>query len=75
MSASKSGAQRLSKIAATWLTDPFQPNVQLRTFLQSLASHPNLTPGAVQAAQGLLDNSIQKKVHTLACKPLPICQD
>ena len=49
--------------------DPFRPNVQLKTFLHSLASHPNLTPGAVQAAQGLLHNSSQKKVRTLACKP------
>lgn len=64
MSASKT-SQRLLKIAAAWPIDPFRPNIQLKTFLQSLASHPNLTPRAVQAAQGLLDNSIQKKVRTL----------
>ncbi|KIM60227.1 hypothetical protein SCLCIDRAFT_1216991 [Scleroderma citrinum Foug A] len=68
MTASKA-SQRLLKIAAAWPTDPFRPNIQLKTFLQSLASHPNLTPGAVQAAQGLLDNNIQKN-YPLSSKTL-----
>lgn len=60
MSASKS-ARKLKEIAAGWPTDPFRPNIQLKSFFQSLASHPNLTPQAVQAARGLLENNIQKK--------------
>ncbi|PFH45741.1 hypothetical protein AMATHDRAFT_158026 [Amanita thiersii Skay4041] len=54
-------AQRLNAIAATWYTDPFRPNIQLQTFLQSLASHPNLTPRAVDAARALQVNAMQKK--------------
>ena len=34
----------------------------METFLTSLAAHPNLTPGAVRAAQALKDNAAQKKV-------------
>ncbi|KAF9228092.1 hypothetical protein BS17DRAFT_799564 [Gyrodon lividus] len=61
MAASKSYAQRLSTIAAAWPTDPFRPNLQLKTFLQSLSSHPNLTPEAVHSARVLLENGIRHK--------------
>ncbi|KIJ18145.1 hypothetical protein PAXINDRAFT_71802 [Paxillus involutus ATCC 200175] len=54
-------AQRLSTIAAAWPTDPFRPNLQLKTFLQSLSAHPNLTQEAVQSARVLLDNGVQHK--------------
>ncbi|KAH7924342.1 hypothetical protein BV22DRAFT_1105546 [Leucogyrophana mollusca] len=60
MSASKL-SQKLSTIAASWPADPFRPNLQLKNFLQSLSAHPKLTPEAVQAAQALRDNAIQKK--------------
>lgn len=55
-------AQKLSTIAATWIKDPFRPNLQLQIFLQSLSTHPRLTPKAVQAARALRDNVMQKQV-------------
>ncbi|EGO02838.1 hypothetical protein SERLA73DRAFT_176248 [Serpula lacrymans var. lacrymans S7.3] len=60
MAASKV-SQKLSTIAASWPVDPFRPNIQLKSFLQSLAAHPKLTPEAVQAAEALGNNAIQKK--------------
>jgi hypothetical protein len=61
---SKTGefASRLSRIAHSWPTDPFRPNMQLKTFMQSLSEHPNLTPAAVDAAQALEANAAVKKV-------------
>lgn len=55
-------AQKLSTIASTWVKDPFRPNIQLPTLLQSLATHPRLTPQAVQAARALRDNDVYKQV-------------
>ncbi|KAF8556772.1 hypothetical protein OG21DRAFT_1596292 [Imleria badia] len=60
MAASKY-AQKLKTIAAAWPTDPFRPNMQLKTFFESLATHPRLTPDAVQSARVLLDNDVQHK--------------
>ncbi|KAJ8587956.1 hypothetical protein M405DRAFT_741118 [Rhizopogon salebrosus TDB-379] len=54
-------AQQLTKIASSWPVDPFRPNIQLKNFLKSLSVHPKLTFDAVQAAQSLRDNTIQKK--------------
>lgn len=61
------GAKQLSNIASSWPVDPFRPNIQLKNFLNFLSVHPKLTPDAVQAAQLLRDNAIQKKVRTTAC--------
>jgi hypothetical protein len=55
-------AQKMGSIAGTWVKDPFRPNLQLQTLLQSLASHPKLTPQVVQAARTLRDNDMYKKV-------------
>ena len=56
------GAQ-LKNIAKAWQYDPLHPNYQLSTFLDSLASHPNLTKEAVKAAQALKDDAAKKKVR------------
>jgi len=56
-------SQKLGSIAESWLKDPFRPNLQLQTFLKSLAAHPRLTPQAVDAARALRDNQLQKKVN------------
>lgn len=56
---------QLAKIAKAWKYDPLRPTLQMETFLTSLAAHPNLTPGAVRAAQALKDNAAQKKVCVL----------
>lgn len=53
--------QRLSKTASSWPVDPFRPHLQLKNFLESLASHPNLTPRAVEASEVLSRNAIQQK--------------
>ncbi|KAG2359410.1 hypothetical protein BDR07DRAFT_1231119, partial [Suillus spraguei] len=53
--------QKLSSIASSWPVDPFRPNIQLKNFLISLSAHPKLTSEAVQAAQLLRDNAIQRK--------------
>ncbi|KAF8890668.1 hypothetical protein BD779DRAFT_1610752 [Infundibulicybe gibba] len=53
--------RQLGAIANTWVKDPFRPNLQLQNFLQSLSTHPKLTPQAVQAARALRDNEMQKK--------------
>lgn len=57
--------QQLRRIAGKWPEDPFRPNIQLRTFLESLADHPNLTPQAVEAAHALKNNEIMKKVSRI----------
>ncbi|EAU87525.1 hypothetical protein CC1G_11197 [Coprinopsis cinerea okayama7 len=66
---SKQLAQKLSTIADAWVRDPFRPNIQLSTFLKSLADHPKLTPQAVQAARALQKNEI-KKAYPLSDKML-----
>lgn len=67
MAASKY-APKLKAIAAAWPSDPFRPNMQLKTFLESLATHPRLTPNAVHSARVLLDNGVQHKVSaSLVC--------
>ncbi|EDR09687.1 uncharacterized protein LACBIDRAFT_319031 [Laccaria bicolor S238N-H82] len=53
--------QKLIAIADTWVVDPFRPNLQLQTFLKSLATHPKLTPQAVNATRALRDNAMQKR--------------
>lgn len=63
MIANKQLAQKLSTIARSWVIDPFRPNLQLKTFLESLAAHPRLTTQAVSAARSLRDNDITKKVY------------
>jgi len=68
MSATKL-SQKLGVIAASWPTDPFRPTLQLKSFLQSLSTHPNLTPKAVAAANSLKDNVITKKVYILSTMP------
>jgi len=55
-------AQKLATIATTWAKDPFRPNLQLSTFLNSLAAHPRLTRQAVEATRALRDNDVMKKV-------------
>ncbi|GLB44620.1 hypothetical protein LshimejAT787_1702470 [Lyophyllum shimeji] len=54
-------AQKMNGIAATWIKDPFRPNLQLQTLWQSLATHPKLTPQAVQATRALKDNEMYKQ--------------
>ncbi|OBZ74342.1 hypothetical protein A0H81_05344 [Grifola frondosa] len=61
--------QQLRRIAAAWPEDPFRPNLQLRTLLESLADHPNLTPEAVRATRALKDNEPMKK-YALSAKML-----
>lgn len=56
-------AQQLTTIASTWTKDPFRPNMQLQTLLQSLATHPRLTPQAVNAALALQENQVYRQVH------------
>lgn len=59
-------SRKLSSIAESWVKDPFRSNLQLQTFLKSLAAHPRLTPQAVDAACALRDNQLQKKVTPIA---------
>jgi hypothetical protein len=54
-------SRKLSSIAESWVKDPFRSNLQLQTFLKSLAAHPRLTPQAVDAAGALRDNKLQQK--------------
>ncbi|CAA7262611.1 unnamed protein product [Cyclocybe aegerita] len=54
-------AQKLGAIAQTWTKDPFRPNVQLQTFLKSLAGYSRLTPETVEATRALRDNDMMKK--------------
>lgn len=65
MSAASKVSRKLSSIAASWPTDPFRPNLQLKNFLQSLSTHPNLTPKAVDAVDALKSNVIITKVQIL----------
>ncbi|KAG1759957.1 hypothetical protein EDD22DRAFT_110299 [Suillus occidentalis] len=68
MVASKA-TQKLSSIVSSWPVDPFRPNIQLKNFLKSLSAHPKLTSEAVQSAQLLRDNAVQKK-YSLSTKTL-----
>ncbi|KAJ7079564.1 hypothetical protein B0H15DRAFT_858231 [Mycena belliarum] len=61
MAATKGLAKEMARIASACPTDPLRPHIQLQTFLQSLATHPRLTPAAVRAAQALERNDMQKK--------------
>lgn len=54
--------QQLQKIAAKWPGDPFRPEVQLKTFLTSLADHPRLSPEIVSAARALQNDEFKHKV-------------
>ncbi|KAG6891448.1 hypothetical protein C0992_006707 [Termitomyces sp. T32_za158] len=54
-------AKQMSEIAATWVKDPFRPNLQLKTLWQSLATHPRLTSQSVRAARALKDNEMFKQ--------------
>lgn len=62
VSASAKLSKKLNDVAASWPIDPFRPNLQLKNFLKSLSTHPNLTSQAVQAARALKHNEIQNKV-------------
>ncbi|OSD03681.1 hypothetical protein PYCCODRAFT_1466603 [Trametes coccinea BRFM310] len=53
--------QQMQRIAAQWPADPFRPTVQLKTFMESLAEHPNLTPAAVRASQAIQNNEFMNK--------------
>ena len=66
MSTSTKLAQQLRRISAEWPNDPLRPNIQLKTFLNSLADYPKLTPAAVTAAQVLQENRISKKVRSFS---------
>ncbi|KAI4520225.1 hypothetical protein FB107DRAFT_289564 [Schizophyllum commune] len=59
--ARKQAAQELNAIANKWVQDPFRPHLQLSFFLRSLATHPRLTPEAVNAARALQENVAYKK--------------
>jgi len=54
-------SQKLASIAETWTKDPFRPNIQLSTFLNSLAAHPRLTKRVVDDTLALRDNVMMKK--------------
>lgn len=55
-------SQKLSTLVGSWPQDPLRPNLQLKNFLKSLSTHPNLTPQAVEAAQDLQRDAVLKKV-------------
>ncbi|KAH8101330.1 hypothetical protein BXZ70DRAFT_1064382 [Cristinia sonorae] len=61
MATSSKLSTQLHRIAAQWPADPFRPHIQLKSFLEALADHPNLTPEAVRAAEALRSNAIQRK--------------
>ena len=56
-------SRQLKQVAQSWPTDPFRPNMQISNFFQSLATHPDLTPEAVRAAQALQNGELQKQVR------------
>jgi hypothetical protein len=66
MSTSSKLAQQLQRAASTWPADPFRPNLQLKTFLGSLANHPGLTPEAVSAVETLASNGIRRKAGNVS---------
>ncbi|KAI0316962.1 hypothetical protein OF83DRAFT_1164112 [Amylostereum chailletii] len=54
-------SNQLRHLAEKWPADPLRPNLQLKTFLTSLAEHPNLTPNAVHAVRSLHENRFAHK--------------
>jgi len=60
-------SKELSSLAKTWTKDPFRPNIQLSSFLKSLAAHPRLTKRAVEDAHSLQNNEMMKKVPIYSC--------
>jgi len=64
MSATRATSQlgrKLGTIADSWVKDPFRPNIQLSTFLRSLAEHPRLKRQTVDAARALQNNEVYKQ--------------
>ncbi|CDO70396.1 hypothetical protein BN946_scf184999.g36 [Trametes cinnabarina] len=59
----------MQRIAANWPADPFRPTVQLKTFMESLAEHPNLTPAAVRASEAI-QNDVFKQKYMLSQRML-----
>lgn len=59
----KTVGNRLQKLAGQWPADPFRPHLQLKTFLESLSHHPNLTNEAVIATRSLLQNDLRHNVR------------
>ena len=59
----KAVGTKLQKLAAQWPADPFRPHLQLKTFLESLSHHPNLTNEAVIATRSLLQDDMRHKVR------------
>ncbi|KAF9649554.1 hypothetical protein BDM02DRAFT_1806570 [Thelephora ganbajun] len=57
----KTIGSRLQKLAVQWPADLFRPHLQLKTFLESLSHHPNLTDDAVVATRSLLQNDLHRK--------------
>jgi hypothetical protein len=55
--------KELFKISQQWPKDPFRPHLQINGFLNSLATHPGLTPRAVKATRILLNGDIEKQVR------------
>ncbi|KZT24957.1 hypothetical protein NEOLEDRAFT_1178726 [Neolentinus lepideus HHB14362 ss-1] len=54
-------SRQLNRIALSWPYDAFRPNLQLKTFLSSLSTHPGLTADVVEAARALSNNEISKQ--------------
>ncbi|CAK5270974.1 unnamed protein product [Mycena citricolor] len=54
-------AEEMARVAAACPVDPMRPHIQLQNFLKSLATHPNLTPQAVSAAEALERNAAQNE--------------
>lgn len=57
--------QGLRRIAAEWPADPLRPNLQLKTFLATLADHPALSARAVAATRALHKNHVSDRVSWL----------
>jgi len=60
-STSKQLSTHLHRIASQWPADPFRPHIQLKSFLEALADHPQLTPEAVRAAGALKSGELQRR--------------
>jgi len=67
-------SQRLSSIAHSCIADPFRPNMQLATFLNSFEAYPRLTPRAVNAARSLYANELAMKVYRFKFSYVPVLQ-
>jgi hypothetical protein len=59
----KAIGNKLQRLAAQWPADPLRPHLQLKTFLESLSHHPNLTDEAVIATRSLFQNDLRHKVR------------